>query len=137
MHDALTLLDLPPTAALPIRCPRARAVTTEEDGPSVLCTVIQAANEREALADEVPPLVSGRSSAGAIIMFCCGQGVPGPPVTTADVEAINGRMSAREAHETFCYTDCPTFVDELERLERVKREGAVAKLQTSGAIRRD
>lgn len=115
-------------------CPAARLIDRPDGGVDVLCTVIEEANRREPASMDVPPVVDGAKSPAAILCFCAGQATPGDGRTDA-LDELRG-LTAEEANQRFCYTDCEVWRDERARLERAKTEGVATPFVSSGVAER-
>lgn len=67
---------------LPIACPAASPVQPAHDEPSVICGVLELANDDAELdgyrsRGQVSALVSGSRDRGTVHNFCAGRGIPG------------------------------------------------------------
>lgn len=72
--------------ALPIVCPAASPVQPANDEPSVICGVLELANDGAQIAGrrrgaEVSALMSGTRMAATVELFCAGRGIPGSPMS--------------------------------------------------------
>lgn len=71
---------------LPIACPAASPVQPADDQPSVVCGVLEIANEGAEVGGftergHVSALFSGSRDAGTVQNFCAGRGIPGSPMS--------------------------------------------------------
>lgn len=113
---------------LELTCPFASPCHPAAEGPSVVCGVIKAENERHPIAQQIDPVVGGRRSSATIVAYCAGKGIP------SDTERHEHDPTAEPGSYT-CYTDCPVFRDDRDRQERAKHEGVGAPLIASGVER--
>lgn len=72
--------------ALPIVCPAANLVEPADDQPSIVCGVLELANDGAQINGfthraEVSALFSGTRDAGTVHNFCAGRGIPGSPMS--------------------------------------------------------
>jgi len=73
-------------SVLPIACPAATPVQPANDDPSVVCGVLERANDDAELhgfraRGQVSALMSGSKDSGTVLNFCAGQGIPGSPAS--------------------------------------------------------
>jgi hypothetical protein len=111
------------------RCPAADPVSPPVDGDSVVCGVIRLSNEADPLAHQAPELVTTRRDPSSFRAYCTGRGMP----SDFERDAHGCANRGLDPGETLCYTDCPVWRMERERLERAKHEGAGAELQVADA----
>jgi hypothetical protein len=88
---------------------------------AVVCGVIALAIERDGSGGDAR--VEERRDDSTLAAYCTGRGIP------QDVQRTHGGWV--EAGERTCYTDCPVWRAEKERLERARS----AELQVSGVTR--